>query len=207
MQFNLEFNIQSYWHIGTGQEGGAYADALTLKDEQKLPYLPGKSIKGLLRDAFEKAITNNWFPKYLESESDVVDLLFGQENTQGSNKQGLLQITSARLSDDEVNFLANNKQAKSMLYKITYATAIEPETGVAKNTSLRSTEVTIPMTLTANLSLNSTHPAYQIIGNQLNDQFSQWLELALSLITEIGSKRHRGLGKTIVTATQATGDK
>lgn len=207
MQINLEFNIQSYWHIGTGQEGGAYADALTLKDEQKLPYLPGKSIKGLLRDAFYKAKDNNWFTGQLENNDNLIDLLFGQENPEGTNKQGLLQISSARLSEDEITFLAKNKQAKSMLYKITYATAIEPKTGVAKDTSLRSTEVTIPMTLTASISLNTAHPAYKIVGNQLNDQFSNWLDLALSLITEIGAKRHRGLGKTIVTAKGITGDK
>jgi CRISPR/Cas system CSM-associated protein Csm3 (group 7 of RAMP superfamily) len=205
MQVNLEFIIQSYWHIGTGHEGGAYADALTLKDEQKLPYLPGKSIKGLLRYAFDRSIANHWVPKQLSNDIDMLDLLFGQENTQGNNKQGLLQISSACLTENEVHFLEQNKQAKSMLYKVTYATAIESNTGVAKDGSLRSTEVTIPMTLIANLSLNSKHPSYQKIEPQLNENFLNWLELALSLITEIGAKRHRGLGKVIVTATPIAG--
>jgi CRISPR/Cas system CSM-associated protein Csm3 (group 7 of RAMP superfamily) len=207
MQFNLEFDIQSYWHIGTGQEGGAYADALTLKDDKQLPYLPGKSIKGLLKEAFITASENNWFTEIFDTEDNIVDLLFGQESKQGMSRQGLLQISSATLSEDEIDFLSNNTQAKSMLYKVTYSTAIEPESGVAKDTSLRSTEVTIPMTLLANVSVNNNHPAYSKIENQLNDHFGQWLNLALSLITELGAKRNRGLGKTIVTAKQITGVK
>jgi hypothetical protein len=63
------------------------------------------------------------------------------------------------------------------------------------------------MTLLANVFVNNNHPAYSKIENQLNDHFGQWLNLALSLITELGAKRNRGLGKTIVTAKQITGVK
>lgn len=55
-QFIITLDIQSYWHIGSGEEGGSYADALVLKNAAGLPYVPGKSLKGLYRDGFEKAV-------------------------------------------------------------------------------------------------------------------------------------------------------
>jgi len=89
-----------------------------------------------------------------------------------------------------------------MLYKVTYATAIDETSGVAKDTSLRSMEVTIPMTLNASLNINSAHPSYKVFSTELKEQFYEQLNLVLPFISEIGAKRHRGLGKTIVTASQ-----
>ncbi|PKI12735.1 RAMP superfamily CRISPR-associated protein [Colwellia sp. 12G3] len=206
MIFNMEFNIQSYWHVGSGLEGGAYADALVLKNTQQLPYLPGKSIKGLLRDAFTRAEKNNWFTDVIstdvENKNTLVDLLFGHENKDGSSNQGLLQISSGVLSSQEINFLTQHPQAKSQLYKITYSTAINGETGVAKNTSLRSLEVCVPMLLTAQIALNTSHVAYLENKSLVNEKLNVWLEQVVSFITEIGAKRHRGLGKVIVNVKQ-----
>lgn len=202
MIFNMEFNIQSYWHIGSGLEGGAYADALALKDAQLLPYLPGKSIKGFLRDAFAKAEQNNWFTGLdLANNYSLVDLLFGIKNTKGIAKQGILQISSAVLSSQEIQFLSQNPKAKSQLYKVTYATAINDK-GVAKNTSLRSLEVCVPMELTAQVAINTNHVGYLENKNILHENLHVWLKQVVTFITEIGAKRHRGLGKVIINVTE-----
>jgi CRISPR/Cas system CSM-associated protein Csm3 (group 7 of RAMP superfamily) len=207
MIFNMEFNIQSYWHIGSGAEGGAYADALVLKDNQQLPYLPGKSIKGLLRDAFTRAEKNQWFnfactgPDPAEQYS-LVDLLFGNENNDGTTNQGILQISSAVLSSQEKNYLSQYPQAKSQLYKVTYSTAIDEETGVAKNTSLRSMEVSVPMLLTAQVAINKTHPEFIKNQSLFSGKLDEWLAQVVIFITELGAKRHRGLGKVVVNVKQ-----
>jgi len=206
MIFNMEFNIQSYWHIGSGQEGGAYADALVLKNSDYLPYLPGKSIKGLLRDAFSRAEKNNWFNDF-SHENDkntetLVDVLFGNEGKAGTSEQGALQISSGVLSSQEIDYLRDNRQAKSQLYKVTYATAINDETGVAENTSLRSMEVCVPMVLTTQVSVNTGHIGYLNNKDVLDEKLSLWLTQVVSFITEIGAKRHRGLGKVIVNVKQ-----
>lgn len=46
---NLKYSIQFYtnWHCGSGQAAGADVDALVVKDAQGLPFVPGKTIKGL----------------------------------------------------------------------------------------------------------------------------------------------------------------
>lgn len=51
--YSIEFN--TYWHIGSGLSGGVEVDSLVLKDNDTdaLPYIPGKTLKGLLREAAE----------------------------------------------------------------------------------------------------------------------------------------------------------
>lgn len=188
-QLRLKFDIQSDWHVGSGEEGGAYADALVLKNENDLPYLPGRSIKGLLREAMSVAQDNNhndnqhntWFSEV------TIDAVFGSEGD-GESTQGMLLVNSAQLSDGEQAFLVHNPQAKSHLYRIIHSTAIDHESGVAKKTSLRSIEVSIPMTLFADITINTDN------SNAVNA-----IERTLPLITHLGAKRHRGLGAVFVT--------
>ena len=48
----LTVEILSYWHAGSGLGRGADLDALVLRNGDDLPYLPGRTLKGLLREAF-----------------------------------------------------------------------------------------------------------------------------------------------------------
>ena len=41
------------WHCGSGLAAGADVDALVVKDKERLPYVPGKTMKGLVREAVE----------------------------------------------------------------------------------------------------------------------------------------------------------
>ncbi|WP_166368715.1 RAMP superfamily CRISPR-associated protein [Psychromonas sp. SA13A] len=187
-KYILIFDIKSDWHIGSGEEGGAYADALALKNHLQLPYLPGKSIKGLLRQAFDTAINNAWF-----ADSNVLSDLFGYEN-EGEYSQGCIQISSAQLSESETDYFLENKGAIKHLFRILQSTAIDKKSGVAKKGALRSIEVVVPMKLRAELTVNGDFP-----------EFQQWLEGALTLVTECGAKRHRGLGAVSVSC-QVKGD-
>ena len=197
IEFTLDFAIQSYWHIGSGLEGGAYADALVLKSADDLPYIPGKSIKGLLKEAFMQANDNHWFAA--SSCPDLVSLLFGTEGQAGDKTQGILQISSGTLSAAECEFFAQNPSAKINLFKVSYATAIDEETGVAKETSFRSLEVVVPMCLSASISLNTRHPEYTKSDNSIGEHMALWLSQVSTLITKLGAKRHRGLGQVRVT--------
>ena len=79
----LKLSLSSYWRVGSGKGAEAMADALVLRDEAGLPVIPGRTIKGLLRDAMalgtlsgtvspEKVI--QWFgselPGEVSSDSD-----------------------------------------------------------------------------------------------------------------------------------------
>ncbi|WP_332403415.1 RAMP superfamily CRISPR-associated protein [Vibrio metschnikovii] len=193
VNFHLIFDLQSDWHIGCGKEAGAYADALCLKDNDGLPYIPGKSCKGLLKEAFLLATHAGWL------EASKVAQWFGQESKDGQYQQGMLQITSAQLSAKERHYIVSTNTSKH-LFRVLQSTAIDAQTGTAKATSLRSIEVAVPMRLTAQISLNTTHPDYQ---KQTSSDFFSLLPDVATLITELGGKRHRGLGKTIVTVKEA----
>jgi CRISPR/Cas system CMR subunit Cmr4 (Cas7 group RAMP superfamily) len=196
-EFTLTFELHSYWHIGNGKAAGAYADALVRKD-QGLPFIPGKSINGLLRDAFTVADENDWFDEYqTATELSLTDLLFGAGGVQGHKAQGLLQLSNASLSAAEAHYFNANPQAKSRLYKVLTTTAIN-EHGVALDGSLRGIEVAVPMVLSAALTLNQSHPNYQASETRLSGRFDTWLSQTLSLITVLGASRHRGLGKVTI---------
>ena len=49
IKYEIEFF--SNWHCGSGLAAGADVDALVIKDQEGLPYIPGRTLKGLLREA------------------------------------------------------------------------------------------------------------------------------------------------------------
>lgn len=54
MKIKYQIQFHSYWHCGSGLAAGAGVDALVVKDADGLPFVPGKTIKGLLREAMEE---------------------------------------------------------------------------------------------------------------------------------------------------------
>ena len=48
---NYSIQIYTYWHCGSGLAAGADVDLLPVKNKKGLPYVPGKTIKGLVREA------------------------------------------------------------------------------------------------------------------------------------------------------------
>jgi CRISPR/Cas system CSM-associated protein Csm3 (group 7 of RAMP superfamily) len=196
--FTLTFDLQSDWHIGSGKEAGAYSDSLTIKDNDGLPFLPGKSIKGLLREAFTIAQANSWCTAIENAHAidNLINTLFGSEG-QGFESQGMIQLSSATLSCDEVAFFNQQANAKTHLFRVIQSTKIDHKTGVAAEGSLRSMEVSVPMTLKSELEFNSSHPAF---SPELEQALLPLLSACCSLILELGAKRHRGLGQVSVRA-------
>ena len=41
----------SEWHCGSGLSSGSDLDALVIKDKDNFPFIPGKTLKGLIREA------------------------------------------------------------------------------------------------------------------------------------------------------------
>jgi len=200
-QLTLSFDIRSEWHISGGDEGGAHADALMLKDHNQLPYIPGRSVRGLLKEAFQIAQENQWFI----DQPHLINLLFGNEGEHTSS-QGLLRITNATLSAQEIAYFMEHKKigAHKQLFRVHYSTAIDNCTGVAKEGSLRGVEVAAPMTLTSKVSLNHNHPNI----NEFDDStLVELINNVTPLITNVGAKKQRGNGQAFVTVDISQGGK
>lgn len=199
--YQVKFNIHSYWRAGTGRGGGALLDEMVHKDAYGLPSLPGRTVKGLLRDAVFRAeqwkrippdSTINWFGgNALEK---------GEQESRLEIKSGALGVSDAVLDNSLRQYLiyllkdqnssrqSRGKSLRQGFFHQIYATAIEHKSGSAKDKSLRGMEVTIPLTLTAQL--------HEILP--LNDDWASQLEKCLPLIRALGTSRSRGLGRVTV---------
>lgn len=195
MQINLAWNFLGDWQTANGQEAGAYADQLCIKDSQKLPYLPGRSIKGLLRNAFVIAIENGWFKA---APADLLDMLFGNEGREGLAMQGILQFSNATLTDAEKAYFSQNTLAAQHLFRVLHSTAINTNTGVAEQTSLRAIEVAVPMQLISMVFINTNHPGLSNLSDW-QQSIPSYVAAVLPLIDTAGSKKQRGLGMVEVT--------
>lgn len=204
----LKLDFQNYWHVGSGRSAGHHLDAVCLKDSHELPFVPGKQLKGLLRHAVRRAEDWGWYEEYADWFSVSIEhLLFGSESQTEDRHQlyaGMLFIDDAHLSQAEYDFLADQSQAnlRSYLFDDLYSTAIDCQTGTAKEHSLRGIEVALPMCLFADLHLKVTAFDEQRREQQqrLMDNGLAWqiLAQALPLIDAIGAQRSRGLGEVIV---------
>lgn len=192
MSYQLKIDIQSYWHPGTGSGRGSDVDAVTHRDRSGLPLLPGKTLKGILRDAVAR-----WeqFTQAKHTPS-LAEQLFGADADADEKWLGSVRVSDAVLADDIRYYLLEEKNLMTGLYRSIHATAIEHATGTAVNKSLRGIEVVAPLTLYATLDEVPNAP-YQVAN------WPKTIEQSLGLIQAIGAHRTRGLGRAIVTLEEA----
>lgn len=183
----IEVELFSYWHVGSGSGRGAEADALTRKDDDRLPFLPGRSIKGLLREAVQTA------EDFKHVKDQTTRKLFGTESTTGAG--GVLKWSDAVLPTTDRNWLlAAGSGHIRQLYRLVSATALN-EQGLAVDHSLRAIEVCVPMRLVTRVSC---------------DEVEQWPEVlevmrsTIGLVRSLGHRRRRGLGRCRLSLVNAT---
>lgn len=170
IKYKLEFF--SYWHCGSGLAKGADVDQLVVKDEYGLPFVPGKTIKGLVREAAENI-------NALSSKGYNTDSIFGKCDNDGSS-QGLSFFSNAEFPESDKLTIINEK-LKMYLFSTVSSTAIGDD-GIAKEHSLRKTEVALPCILTGYV-LNVPEDGIELIKNSFR------------FIKRLGENRNRGLGR------------
>lgn len=216
--YNLKIDILDYWHAGSGLSAGTRVDALTVKDAAGLPYLPGRTLKGLLRDACDQLESWGAFNDQPDYGFPVTALLFG---TRGSADQsdrtdvrpGLLLVNDARLSSEEIAWFSQlkggNRAQISLLSREVMSTAIENKgvrKGIAKNASLRGMEVSVPMTLLAGVEVcpwiqgdDEWAQAQQKLVQ--SGSIEKLLKTLLPFVEAIGGNRTRGYGRAEISLT------
>jgi CRISPR/Cas system CSM-associated protein Csm3 (group 7 of RAMP superfamily) len=171
-----------FWSTSSGLSGGALADSLCLKDKNGLPFLPGKTIKGLFREAAEILQNLN----YDGIDNNFIFSVFGEPEHQDSdnNKEERTIIASSFFTNASLNELTANgiiqQNYISNLFEQIASTALE-ESGLAKKNSLRRIEYALPCTL---------------YGKILDvGSYKTQLSLCASFIKRLGLNRHRGFGR------------
>jgi len=193
----LKIEPLSWWHAGSGLGRGGGADSLVIRDKEGLPYLPGKTVKGLLRDAVQLAADHGAVgvgcPDELFGPIDptTLDAHGAQAYFEPPGRRsGILHVTNAKPSTDLSNWLLDGGPAReAALFETISATALN-DAGVVEPRTLRTIEVCPPLQLTATLS---------------GPDDGRWLgtlKRCIPLIRSLGSHRHRGLGRCRVSLTE-----
>lgn len=189
MDIKYSVDIHSYWHCGSGLSAGADVDLLVVKDKEGIPFIPGKTMKGLLREAVSELTAL----KDGNCSFDVTDNFiktFGcvhisSESAEASTKmlKGESFFSNAEFTVSERNEIISGKLTEH-LYDAVSQTAID-ENGLAIEHSLRKTQVVVPCKL------------YGTIKNVPED-YVDVVKEAMGFIKCLGLGRNRGLGRCTV---------
>lgn len=189
----IRIDIHSFWRSGTGAGETGGVDALCAVDQNGLPYLPGKHLKGLLRNAVRQAID------FGHVKGVTVETLFGERGFDRDGDEivpysraepGCLRVDSAHLSKMDRDAIIASDNAEGLvkqLFRNVQSTAMDENTGAAKDKSLRLEQVAVPMVLEFSVT--------RLAGNEA---WENALEMALPLIRTVGQKRTRGLGRAVL---------
>lgn len=195
----LEVDFRHYWHAGTGRGSGHHLDALVARDAFGLPFLPGKTLRGLLRDAMHRL--EQWGSAGIGA--GTTQRLFGSTAWEDGDAgpvardetvPGVLFVSDARLPDDLRRWLGLDENAglREGLFRDHFSTAMTDQ-GVAREKSLRGMEVVVPLVLRAEL---------RAIGTPDEPGWKEAVRAALPLIRSAGANRSRGFGRCVVREAQ-----
>lgn len=192
MSGQIIFDILDYWHAGSGHGAGRRVDAAVVRSAAGLPYIPGRTVKGLLRDVV-------WLTEgYGHLPAGSTDELFGsaadakaEDAGRFNTTAGILRLSSATLPQ-EWEIFANTAEGEAIseaFYDELAQTALD-ERGQVKERSLRRIEVVIPIKLVAEWSVDA--------DAQARRRCAEALKKSLPLLRRFGLSRHRGLGRVKV---------
>ena len=184
----LILTFHSVWRTSSGQADGPHLDDCVERDETGLPFLPGKTLKGLFRDAaaqllaFGRAQPADFqaaFGRHVDQVPKASDL-----SARFLTEKGRIRFGSAQMPESWRNWArANGDQAiLDALFDTRATTAIDEETRAARTGTLRRQEVIVPMTLSA--AIHSGEPGDKAL-----------LENCFPLIRILGASRNRGFGR------------
>lgn len=179
--YNIEFF--SDWHCGSGLAAGADVDALVVKDKDGLPFVPGKTIKGLIKEAVDDI---NQFSKKEDKVSEEnfkkAFGFFDKDSDKDNNEKGYLFFANAELPLNVRETIIKNN-AQKFFFRSIASTAIGKD-GIADEHSLRKMQVTVPCTLQG-----------KIIADKINSDIENIIITAFDYIKRLGQNRNRGLGR------------
>jgi hypothetical protein len=155
-----------------------------------LPFIPGRTIKGLVKegakDLFEVDEDKDDYNDYKK----FMTTCFGYEEEDKKDhpdrvNEPEFNFYNAEFSSLVTNHCITNRTAKGKLFREIQSTKINSETGVAENKTLRTKEVTIPVTLFGKVT-NALEPKHE---------YNSMIKDCFKMIKRLGVNRNRGLGR------------
>ena len=205
-QATIKVQFTSDWHIGDGRGIQGLMDRRVIRHPtDQLPYIPAKTLTGLLRDACEQLASTLDYGREEPLAQHWVQCLFGgghKFEPSGETSDGKVQTHLApdfsRVFIQEARFSPKLRAAIKQYPSVEQAlTFIKPgikvnEHGVAEDQMLRFDEVVVGgVSLHSNLNVQCEESWAQ----KHNDFVKAFLIAGAALIERMGSKRRRGFGR------------
>lgn len=199
IDFTIKVTFISDWHVGLGEGQPGNLDSLVRRDRSGLPFVPGKTLTGMLRDGCETmalGLDDGKPGKW----SACVEALFGDQPAR-PGATGDAPPLPARLSVRPAAFpkafAAVLVRHPALMSALTFAkpgVEIDPSSGAAKRRHFRMEEmVRGGCVLDAGASLNSAR-----IDDDTSLALRALLWAGAKLVRRIGGKRRRGAGRCSV---------
>ncbi|BDD02063.1 RAMP superfamily CRISPR-associated protein [Persicobacter psychrovividus] len=178
---SIGYQIQflSDWHAGSGLSAGAEADQLTIKDADGCPFLPGKTIKGLLVTALRQM---NATGLVTDQEFELLQGTGNQKEAQG--QPSICFFTDAQMPAGMREAIQGKQH---FLFRKIASTKIDAE-GLAVEQSLRTMEAATAVELEGKIMVEHHE---QISFERTQEIF----KTAFALVKLVGFNRNRGLGR------------
>lgn len=186
--FMYQIRFLTDWQCGSGLTSGADVDALVIKGSNQLPFIPGKTIKGLFREAAEQIAL---YETDKEKWAHFILEVFGkgaEKNKESNAQHSKSYFSNVVLSEYLQNELIKNADSKDSLipslYRKIASTKID-KNGIATERSLRKVEVSVPLVLYGKIT-------------DVNDEYKTFLIKCAKYIKRMGTNRNRGFGACII---------
>jgi hypothetical protein len=180
-------NMLDWWLGGTGETETGGADKNAYRDEWGCPALPASQVKGTLRETAE--LWAGW------TSADVAVFFClgtgdaGAHDDSRSREGALGWGPEAGLPLSIRKALEGDSEKRARLFSRVPATAINPLTGTALDTSLRQIEVVVPMQLTLEVRWLSLTPQ--------PDDWIEKLDQLCALTPSFGALKQDGFGRCV----------
>ncbi len=192
IQYTIKILLLSETTFSSGDGVAGIIDREVEKDVDGIPYLRGRTLKGLLSEEVDNLIATITDSATREKWLEIADHLFGQPGST-LNTQSLMHVGDACLSEKFRQAISMAIKAEQItqtetlnaLTTVRRQTAIDDNTGIAAEGSLRSFRVILrQQTFLANLLFHQepTPPMLAL------------LQVSVLALRRVGSSRNRGWG-------------
>jgi CRISPR/Cas system CSM-associated protein Csm3 (group 7 of RAMP superfamily) len=183
MKIAIEFF--TYWHCGSGSSGGSRVDALVARDNNGLPYIPAKTLKGHIREMAESLEDCTFVNECFGGSSDEKDICYDKKYR---GKEGKCYFSNAIIEE------TIDKNLSPYLFTTISSTKIDDK-GLAETGTLREIEVVVPLKLYATIEFDDA-----------KDEYIEMMEKAFTQVKRMGLNRTRGLGRCEITVVGESND-
>jgi CRISPR-associated protein Csx10 len=205
--FELRLRFESDWQVGEGAGRVGSIDRIARRDPATgLPYVPAKTLTGIVRDAAERAARALDDGQASGPWQEFCARLFGRQSkgavAVGSTTSAALRLGAAGFEPALAAALQAHsaRELRAALAFVKPGVAIDAESGQARDRMLRMEEVVVagaelsaPVELDAALPPPVSAAAYALLA------------AACRLVSGLGAKRRRGLGRCVLTLRSSAG--